>query len=145
VVGAAALIGRPGATRKSRPAIWIGAALALTGYPLGCALLGHRPTGSPPDPQATELIALAGVVAPAEELAWGGQVESRLGLLPTALLFATKHVVIDGRWRRMLGLAVFWTGLGIVRRTSPLLALAIHVGANSGGVILGHAIRRDQF
>jgi hypothetical protein len=117
----------------------------MAGYPLGCALLAHRATRPPQDALNTELLALACVVAPAEELAWGGQVESRLGVLPTALLFAAKHVAIDGLWRRALGLALFWAGLGMVRRRSPVLAFGVHVAANAGGVVLGHATSRDRF
>jgi len=84
-------------------------------------------------------------VAPAEELVWGRQVEPRIGVAPTALLFAAKHVALDGRWRRGLGLALFWTGLGLVRSRSPRLAAAIHVATNAGGVLLGHSTGRDQF
>jgi hypothetical protein len=119
--------------------------LALAGYPLGCALLGHRPDQPPPDPAGLELAALAGAVAPAEELIWGRRVEPRLGIPLTAGLFALKHVVIDGRWRRAGGLALFWVGLGLTRRRSPRLALALHVTANASGVWLGHLVRRDQF
>ena len=144
IVGATALIDWPARPRRGG-ALWVGIPLALAGYPIGCALLGHHPTGPPPDSQAVELLTLAGVVAPAEELAWGGRVESRLGIAPTALLFAAKHVAIDGRWRRALGLVLFWTGLGIVRRSLPMLALGIHVAANAGGVVVGHATGRDQF
>lgn len=128
-----------------RTALWPGMALAIAGYPLGCALLAHRPTRPPPDTLNIELIALACVVAPAEELAWGGHVESRLGVVPTAQLFAAKHVAIDGLWRRALGLALFWAGLGMVRRRSPVLAFGMHVAANAGGVVLGHATRSDRF
>jgi len=42
--------------------MWIGIPLALGGYPLGCALLGHRPYKRPPDQAALELTALAAVV-----------------------------------------------------------------------------------
>ena len=119
--------------------------LVLAGYPLGCALLGHRWPGPPPDGELIELVALAGVVAPAEEFAWGGQVERRVGVIPASVLFAAKHVVIDGRWRRALGLALFWGGLGMVRSRSRGLALGLHVVANAGGVMLGHAGGHDRF
>jgi hypothetical protein len=36
-------------------------------------------------------------------------------------------------------------GLGLVRSRSPRLATALHVAANGGGVLLGHAGGRDQF
>ena len=120
-------------------------ALALAGYPLGCALLGHRRKQAPPDPLALELAALAGAVAPAEEVVWGRNVERRVGVATTALLFAAKHIAIDGRWRRAGGLFLFWVGLGLVRRRTPVLALGLHVGANASGVLLGHISRRDWF
>ena len=61
------------------------------------------------------------------------------------LLFAAKHVVIDGRWRRFLGLALFWLGLGALRRRSRALALGVHVACNGGGVVLGHITQQDRF
>jgi hypothetical protein len=140
------LTARPARDRRRLPgALWLGLPLAFAGYPLGCRLLGHRGSAPPPDSPELELAALAAIVAPAEELLWGGQVEPRVGIAPTALLFAAKHVVIDGRWRRGLGLALFWTGLGLVRSRSPRLAAAAHVAANASGVLLGHATGRDQF
>ncbi len=123
----------------------LGVPLALAGYPLGCALLGHKPYQTPPDPAGLELAALAGAVAPAEEIIWGRLVERRLGVGPTALLFAAKHVVIDRRWRRAGGLALFWVGLGLVRRRSAMLALGLHLTANASGVVLGHITGRDSF
>ena len=90
-------------------------------------------------------LALAGAVAPAEEIVWGRAVERSLGIGTTAALFATKHVVIDGRWRRAGGLFLFWVGLGLVRRRSPMLALGLHVSANASGVVLGHMTGRDLF
>jgi hypothetical protein len=139
----------PAPQRRKRaaawPWLWLGVPLALAGYPVGCALLGHRPYQPPPDQEALEMVALAGVVAPTEELVWAGRVEPRLGVLLTAALFAAKHVVIDGRWRRAGGLALFWAGLGMVRRRSPHLALALHVTANAAGVWLGHQTGQDAF
>ena len=129
----------------SRSGWWLGVPLALAGYPLGCALLGHKPYQAPPDPAALELAALAAVVAPAEEVVWGRKVERRLGIGPTAVLFAAKHIVIDGRWRRGGGLFVFWLGLGLVRRRSSMLALGLHMTANASGVLLGHMTGRDSF
>jgi hypothetical protein len=123
----------------------IGIPLALTGYPLGCTLLRHKPYQSPPGPLALDLVALAGVVAPAEELTWGRLVEPRLGIPVTAALFAAKHVVIDGKWRRAAGLALFWVGLGLVRSRSPKLALGLHVAANASGVLLGRLQGQDLF
>ncbi|HEY1456787.1 MAG TPA: hypothetical protein VGG31_09835 [Candidatus Dormibacteraeota bacterium] len=147
MLAAAALADRPARRRigAGRRLLWIGVPLALTGYPLGCAMLGHRPPGRPSAGAGAEILALAAVVAPAEELTWGVQVERRLGVLPTAVLFAGKHVAIDGRWRRGLGLALFWVGLGLVRRRSPALALGLHIAANAGGVMLGHATGTDRF
>jgi hypothetical protein len=147
LLGIAALSAGPPA-RRGRPmrnALWLGVPLALAGYSVGCALMGHRWSGPPVEDEPSELVALSGVVAPVEELAWGGHVETRFGVLPTSVLFAAKHVVIDGRWRRALGLALFWAGLGMVRSRSRVLALGLHVAANAGGVILGHASGRDRF
>jgi membrane protease YdiL (CAAX protease family) len=121
--------------------------LTLGGYPVGRALLGDSPiaASAPRDSLAAELAALGIVVPVAEELVWGGLVEGDLGVAATSLLFAVKHAVIDGRWRRSLGLALFWAGLGMVRRTSPPRALGLHVACNTAAVGLGHAIARDQF
>jgi hypothetical protein len=80
-----------------------------------------------------------------EELTWGRLVEPALGVPVTAALFAAKHVVIDGKWRRTLGLAAFWVGLGMVRSRSPKLALGLHMAVNASGVVLGHLNRRDAF
>jgi hypothetical protein len=77
-------------------------------------------------------------------MAWG-RVERDAGIPATALLFAAKHVVIDRRWRRFLGLAIFWAGLGLIRGRSETLALVIHVTANGAGVVLGRAAGRDNF
>ena len=119
--------------------------LVLAGYPLGCAVLRHKPSGPPLDPFPLELAAVAGVIAPAEELTWGGLVEPALGIPLTAALFAVKHVVIDGKWRRVLGLSVFWVGLGLVRSRSPRLALGLHIAVSASGVLLGHLNRQDSF
>jgi len=147
LLGAAALIDGMPKSRKNGPswALWFGVPLVLAGYPLGCAVLRHQPSGPPPDPLAIELAAVAGVIAPAEELTWGGLIEPALGVPVTAALFATKHVVIDGKWRRTLGLAAFWIGLGLVRSRSPRLALGLHMAVNASGVLLGHLNRQDSF
>ena len=149
LLGAAAFSATaPRAANRRRgwgPALLLGVPLAVAGYPLGCALLGHKPSQAPPDPALLEVVALAGAVAPAEEIVWGRMVERRLGVAPTAVLFAAKHVAIDGRWRRAGGLALFWVGLGLVRRRSAILALGLHVAANASGVVLGHATGRDSF
>jgi len=147
VLGAAAVIDRaPMPRRRGGPtAMWIGIPLALAGYPLGCALLAHRLYQRPRDPAAVELTALAAVVAPVEELTWGWLIEPRIGIPATAALFAAKHVVIDGKWRRAAGLGLFWVGLGLVRRRSPMLALGLHVATNASGVMLGHLTGEDRF
>ena len=147
VVATVAGAARPRLRRSRRlpAALWAGIPLVIAGYQAGRALAGDRPTGPPPEPAWLELVALAAVVAPAEELTWGGQVEPRLGVAATAVLFALKHVAIDRRWRRAPGLAFFWLGLGLVRSRSHRLALAMHVIANAGGVLLGHASGRDSF
>src|SRR5258708_25962000 len=97
-LGAAAGIDRAPRRRRggSLPGMLVGVPLALVGYQLGCALFGHKPYQSPPDSMAIELVALAGVVAPVEELTGGRLVEPRLGIPMTATLFAIKHVAIDG-------------------------------------------------
>ncbi|HEY8797828.1 MAG TPA: hypothetical protein VIO85_08190 [Candidatus Dormibacteraeota bacterium] len=92
-----------------------------------------------------ELAAVAGVIAPVEEITWGGLVEPALGIPVTAALFAAKHVVIDGKWRRTVGLAAFWVGLGLVRSRSPKLALGLHMAVNASGVLLGHLRSQDSF
>lgn len=125
--------------------VWLGVALALVGYPVGRALLADRPQSAPEDRLWWELPAVGVMVPVVEELIWGGRVEAAYGVAATSALFAAKHVVIDRRWRRFLGLAVFWAGLGVVRAVHPLPALLLHVAANSGGVVLGHATRKDQF
>ena len=147
LLGAAALVeGAPTPRRKGgRRLLVVGVPLAAAGYPAGNALLRHKPSGPPPEGPSIELLALAGVVAPAEELTWGRLVEPRLGIPATAMLFAAKHVVVDGRWRRAAGLALFWAGLGLVRRHSPELALGLHVAANASGVLLGHLGGEDSF
>jgi hypothetical protein len=147
LLGAAALIDRaPRVRRDGGPlALLIGIPLVLAGYPLGCALMGHKPYQPPADGPALELVALAGVVAPVEEMTWGRLVEPRLGVPVTAALFAAKHVLIDRRWRRAAGLALFWVGLGLVRSRSPKLALGLHVTANASGVLLGHRQGQDAF
>ena len=145
LAGAALVDVPPARRRRGRSALWLGVPLVLAGYPLGCALLGHRPNQAPPDSLEREVAALAGVLAPAEELTWGQRVEPRLGIFMTSVLFAAKHVVIDGKWRRAGGLALFWFGLGLVRRRSLKLALALHVAANASGVVAGHLTGRDAF
>jgi hypothetical protein len=146
-LGAAAMSDRGPRVRRDRGslALLVGIALAAAGYPVGCKLLGHKSSAPPADSLALELVALVGVVAPVEELTWGRLVEPRLGIPMTAALFSAKHVVVDGRWRRAAGLALFWIGLGLVRRRSPKLALGVHVAANASGVLLGHAKGQDSF
>lgn len=147
-LGAAAL---PRVSRQARPArgsvagTLAAVGLVMAGYPAGRALVGDRPLSPPRDPLWLELVALALVVAPVEELVWGGLVQPSLGPVPAAVVFALKHPLIDGRPRRLLGLVLFGTGLGYVRRRSRALALALHVAANSGGVLLGHFDGRDRF
>lgn len=71
--------------------------------------------------------------------------EPGAGIAWTGLFFTLKHVLLDRRWRRSLGLFSFWYGLGLLRRRSPRLALAVHIACNAGGVAIGHLIHRDQF
>jgi membrane protease YdiL (CAAX protease family) len=147
--GGAALVARRGRVgeprRLDRAPVIAGLALAAGGYQLGRAALGDHPTGPPLEPLWLETAALAGVVAPAEEIIWGGLVQPAAGVLAGSALFAAKHVAIDLRWRRVLGLALFGLGLGLVRRRSWALALGVHIACNAGGVLLGHLTGRDQF
>jgi hypothetical protein len=121
-----------------------GLTLAAIGYPLGRRLLRDELSARPPQSLALELAAL-GVVAVTEELTWGAIVEPALGPAATATLFAAKHVVIDGRWRRGLGLFAFWIGLAAQRRRWPVAAMAVHAALNAAGVVQGHVSRRDRF
>lgn len=130
---------------RSRTALGAGLALAGVGYPLGRLLLGDRPKTPPPESIWLETAALAGIVAPAEELVWGAVIEPSAGIVATSVLFAAKHVAVDHRWRRSLGLALFGVGLGLLRLPSRKLAVAVHVACNAGGVALGHLTGRDQF
>jgi membrane protease YdiL (CAAX protease family) len=147
--GGAALVARrrpPSApSPRNRASLIAGLALAAGGYQLGRAVLGHRPAGPPPEPLLLETAALAGVIAPVEEVVWGGLVQPAVGVVAGSALFAAKHVAVDGRWRRALGLALFGLGLGLLRRRSSALALGVHVACNAGGVALGHLTGRDQF
>lgn len=145
--GALALLPAPRRRRRrvGRFRLAAGVALAVTGYPLGRALLGSRPAGRPPDGLAVELAALAVVVPVVEERVWGVVVEPALGPAATAALFGAKHALVDGRWDRVLGLTLCWWGLAQVRRASPAAALALHCAVNAAGVLLGHATARDQF
>ena len=47
--------------------------------------------------------------------------------------------------RRTLGLGLFWTGLGLLRRRARSAAAVAHVSANTGAVLLGHFTGRDRF
>jgi hypothetical protein len=133
----------PGNNGSTRTVIGLG--LSLFGYPLGRRLLGDSPEAAPSDDLFLDLLALGIVVPVTEEWVWGTKVELDFGIAPTAALFAVKHVAIDGRARRALGLAAFWTGLGLVRERSPRAAALLHCACNTGAVLRGHATGRDQF
>jgi membrane protease YdiL (CAAX protease family) len=73
---------------------------------------------------AVLMLVANGLVAPAsEELAWRGVVQTALvrawgpmiGIVVTALLFALKHVVLDGSLARMTTLVMLGLVLGVVR------------------------------
>jgi hypothetical protein len=131
--------------RQGKSALLLGFVLALVGYPSGRRLLGDAPTQPPQDDLVLELVALGAVVPLTEERVWGSLVEPELGVPATAGLFALKHVAIDGRGRRALGLGAFWTGLGLVRRRAPAAAAALHCACNAGAVLWGHIRGLDQF
>jgi hypothetical protein len=137
------LRGEAGNNNSTRTMIGVG--LALFGYPLGRRILGDSARAAPSDGLVLDLLALGIVVPLAEEKVWGTKVEPDLGVAATAALFAFKHVVIDGRARRILGLAAFWAGLGLVRERSPRAAALLHCACNTGAVLRGHATGRDQF
>jgi len=147
IIGLAALVlGPENPTRNALDwRVALGVALALGGYQLGRLVLGDRPDRPRSESKTLELVALAGVVAPVEELLWGAVVGPEIGFLATAGLFAVKHPLVDGRWRRLLGLFVFWLGLSLVRAYSWPLALVLHMAANAGGVVIGHRQNLDQF
>ena len=122
----------------------IGLGLSLFGYSLGRRILGDSDRAAPSDGLVST--SRSGIVVPlAEERVWGTKVEPALGIATTAALFALKHVAIDGRARRVLGLAAFWAGLGLVRERSPRGAALLHCACNTGAVLRGHATGRDQF
>ena len=121
-----------------------GLTLAAIGYPLGRRVMGDHSSGAPPQHLVLELAALE-LVAISEELTWGATVEPQLGPAATAALFSAKHVVIDSRWRRGIGLFAFWMGLAAQRRRWPLAALLVHAALNAAGVVQGHVSRRDRF
>lgn len=135
----------PSRVAGSRTGVALGLILSLGGYSLGRRLLGDTPSGPPPDPLPLELAALGVVVPAVEEAIWGTRVEPKIGVAGTAALFAAKHVVVDGRWRRSLGLGAFWVGLGLLRLRSPGLSAAVHHICNAGAVVAGHATGRDRF
>jgi len=137
------LRGEPGNSNLTRTVIGVG--LSLFGYPLGRRILGDSAKAAPSDGLVLDLLALGIVVPLAEEKVWGTKVEPTLGVAATAALFALKHVAIDGRARRVLGLTAFWAGLGLVRERSPRAAALLHCACNTGAVLLGHARSRDQF
>lgn len=123
----------------------IGVGLSLFGYPLGRRILGDSAQAAPADGLVLDLLALGIVVPLAEEKVWGTKVEPDLGIAATSVLFALKHVAIDERAGRTVGLAAFWTGLGFVRKRSPRAAALLHCACNTGAVLWGHARGRDQF
>ena len=147
LLGAAALaLGvRPGTSDTCSAAVLVGALVAIGGYPLGRRLVGDAPDKPPPDSLRLELLVLGLVVVVAEEAIWGWLVEPIVGIPATAALFAIKHPLVDGRWRRTGGLFLFWLGLGLVRTAGWPFALAIHLTLNTTGVVIGHRRGLDQF
>ena len=123
----------------------IGLGLSLFGYSLGRRILGDSERAVPSDGLVLDLLGLGIVVPLTEEKVWGTKVEPALGIAATAALFALKHVAVDGRARRVLGLAAFWVGLGLVRERSAGAAALLHCACNTGAVLRSHATGRDQF
>lgn len=147
IVAASRVTGRPATTTKHGRdgTLALGLGLTFGGYQLGRWLLDDRPADEPSEPLALELVSLGVVVPLVEELIWGARVEPAVGLAATSAAFAVKHPVVDGRWRRTLGLGLFWTGLGLLRRRARSAAAVAHVSANTGAVLLGHFTGRDRF
>ncbi len=147
IAAASPVTGGPASTTKHGRSGTLALGLGLTfgGYQLGRWLLDDRSGNEPPDSLALELVSLGVVVPLAEELIWGARVEPAVGLAATSAVFAVKHPVVDRRWRRTLGLGLFWTGLGLLRRRSRSAAAVAHVSANAGAVLLGHLTGRDRF
>jgi hypothetical protein len=143
-LGGLALLSGARLAPRSRGLSLAGLTVAAIGYPLGRRLMDDHPSDAPPQHLVLELAALE-VVAGTEELTWGAIVEPALGPLVTATLFAAKHVVIDGRWRRGLGLFALWMGLATQRRRWPAATLLVHGALNAAGVIQGHLTGRDRF
>ena len=143
-LGGLALLGGARLAPRSRGLSLPGLTLAAVGYPLGRRVMGDQPSDAPPQHLVLEMAALE-VVAVTEELTWGAIVEPALGPVATAALFAAKHVLIDGRWRRGVGLFAFWMGLAAQRRRWPAAALLVHGALNASGVIQGHLTGRDRF
>ena len=143
-LGAIALLAGARLAPRKRGLSAGGLLLATLGYPVGNALFGDRRKVPPPDRFLHELAAIE-AVAGVEELTWGAMVEPALGRVATATTFAAKHVIIDRRWRRSLGLLLFWMGLGAQRGRWPAAALISHCALNALGVLQGHVSGRDRF
>lgn len=129
---------------RQRWTVVLGLLLSVAGYPFGRLVANDHARVAPRDSLLDDLLALT-LLAMAEERAWAGHVATELGPIATAILFAIKHPLLDHRWRRVLGLALFWIGLSLVRQRSPRQALHLHLAINVLGVLLGHASQRDQF
>jgi hypothetical protein len=129
----------------SRLLLLVGIPVALVGYQVGRLVLGDKPKDPPRDSYWMDAFSVGLLVPIVEELTWGARVETEIGIALTAVLFAGKHIVIDRRWKRFLGLAFVWAGLGLVRQDQAIFALILHIAINQGGVALGHGSRKDQF
>ena len=147
VIAASRATGKPVSTTKSGSggALALGLGLTFSGYQLGRWLLDDRPSDEPSDSLTLELVSLGVVVPLVEEMIWGARVQPAVGLAATSAAFAVKHPVVDGRWARTIGLGLFGTGLGLLRRRSRSAAAVAHVSANAGAVLLGHLTGRDRF
>lgn len=109
-----------------------------------CAGRSRRPLAES-YPLKREGLALVVVLPVVEQMLWGWILTPALGTLVVAALFAIKHPLSDGNWRRSPALVGFWLGMSLVRSVNPFLAIVIHMLLN--GVAFAKTVRsrRDEF
>lgn len=130
---------------------WTVAALGVVGAAAAYAVLrwafrdtARRPLGTD-YPAAREGLALVVVLPAVEQMLWGWALAPALGTVTVALLFAIKHPVSDGNWRRVPALSGFWLGISAVRTVDPFLAIASHMCLNAVAFAKTVVNRRDEF